>query len=317
MTHFLGDVGPAFAREGFVVNSICNNVYRINNSDRLTKRCAEGIISSLQYSPIVSQNRIDGNIEFTVVPYEVGEKFNKAVCKNKEMSSDELWSSVEATRSLFKKGEPIVVRGKRLYDSFLEGESKMAMACSGVATFIIEFFDQDLPKGVALDLGCGKGGNSLPLLKRGWDVVAVDKISEVLEIYRSSANRVNRKFLETGSLRLINADIVSHELSRSRFDIVICVDVLPYIDSKKLKSLMEKIHYALVPNGRFMGTLFFSVPGNEIVEELMGKLGAHFYEGEHVVPSLLKHSGFHANDCAIRLCDQGASVCVEFSATKV
>ncbi|WP_354669623.1 methyltransferase domain-containing protein [Pseudomonas sp. WAC2] len=37
------------------------------------------------------------------------------------------------------------------------------------------------PTGVALDLGCGTARDTLELLARGWDVIAVDAQAEALE----------------------------------------------------------------------------------------------------------------------------------------
>lgn len=307
-------LGSAFGSRGFSLERMQTTVYRINNSDSLTKRVAAQIISSIKYSPIISENRINGNIEFTVVPYIMDGKFIKVACLSKEISPAELWHSIESTSSLLEEEKPVIMQGKHLFNNPLEGSRQMALHCSKIASFLVDFFDQ-IPPGKALDLGCGPGVNSQFLLENGWNIVAIDQFPEVLEKFRSTINKTTQSFSETNSLQLIEADITSYELPHQLFDAVICIDALPYINSKSLKSLIQKIHDTLIPGGCFLGTFFISNQENKLVEEFMGKLGAHFYVDEHIVPSLLEYSGFHA-DCATQKSAEG-NIYVEFIARKL
>jgi tellurite methyltransferase len=59
---------------------------------------------------------------------------------------------------------------------------------------------RDLPPGRALDLACGAGRNAVWLVRRGWDVVAIDGASEAIRIVRENEPRVDARVLdlETG-----------------------------------------------------------------------------------------------------------------------
>ena len=61
-----------------------------------------------------------------------------------------------------------------------------------------------LPRGRALDLGCGTGTNSIYLSQNGWSTTGVDMVPRALEVARRSAERagVAPKFVEGDVIRL-------------------------------------------------------------------------------------------------------------------
>nr|MBA3816376.1 class I SAM-dependent methyltransferase [Parachlamydiaceae bacterium] len=99
---------------------------------------------------------------------------------------------------------------------------------------------------------------------------------------------------------LINGDMTKFNLASQKFDLIICNDVLPYIDSADLQSFLQRIHDSLLPNGFFVGSFFCPFPETENDLEAMRKLGAHFYK-EEIIPLILRDSGFTIKECSIRL----------------
>jgi 2-polyprenyl-3-methyl-5-hydroxy-6-metoxy-1,4-benzoquinol methylase len=93
-----------------------------------------------------------------------------------------------------------------------------------------------------LDIGCGDGSLSLPLLNERNRLTLVDRSTTMLDIARSrvpsaASNRV----------RILNEDFMSVELPQQAFDLVICVGVLAYIEDAR--PFMGKVTSLLKPGG--------------------------------------------------------------------
>lgn len=298
-----------FLIQGYSI-TLEDQVYTIKNSYSLTKSVAEEIISSANYCPIFSENRVNKNLEFTVVPFQDPQRFEKTHFKLVHMTDECLSSLIESTKTYVDDGKLINFSGELIKLS--EIMKRINMKCNAISSLVLEFCDQRLKKGTVLDLGCGRGSNSIPFLEKGWNVKAVDQLPEVLDLYR----QVAEKYLENGQLELIHADITNYTFPKNTFNVVVCVDVLPYIISSKLTKLMNDINETLVLNGRFFGTLFFSDSDEDSPEkEFFRKLGGHFYPGADFAPALLDKSGFHIEDCSLRV-ESTKLRCAEFIVTK-
>lgn len=79
-----------------------------------------------------------------------------------------------------------------------------------------------------LEVGCGEGGNLLPIAKMGMDVTGVDIAPCRIE----QARRFFTEEQAEGSF--IAEDIFSHKTPRQKYDIIICHDVLEHLDDKAL-----------------------------------------------------------------------------------
>ncbi|MGL6236507.1 MAG: class I SAM-dependent methyltransferase [Segniliparus sp.] len=66
--------------------------------------------------------------------------------------------------------------------------------------------------GLALDVGCGEGGDARWLAEHGWEVVAADISSVALERAASA--------VQTGAVTWLQADLVASPPERGRFDLV-------------------------------------------------------------------------------------------------
>ena len=93
-----------------------------------------------------------------------------------------------------------------------------------------------LSGGSVLDLGCGQGRDSLFLAKNNFSVTAIDS-SEV------AINQVEVKKNELclNNLELICGDISDFEIVHDKYDVIICRNVLNFLDKKIALELINSI----------------------------------------------------------------------------
>lgn len=101
--------------------------------------------------------------------------------------------------------------------------------------------------GVAVDLGCGSGRDTIELLRRGWRVVAID--SEPEGISRLGGAIADDERLETQLTPFEDATLPSCDLVNASFS-------LPFCAPERFDELWTRIGDALRPNGRFCGQFF-------------------------------------------------------------
>ena len=101
--------------------------------------------------------------------------------------------------------------------------------------------------GVAVDLGCGAGRDTLELLRRGWRVIAID--SEEEAIRRLRANTGDDELLETQVARYEDAAFSSCDLVNASWS-------LPFCPPDAFDAVWGRIVGAIRSGGRFCGHLF-------------------------------------------------------------
>jgi SAM-dependent methyltransferase len=110
-------------------------------------------------------------------------------------------------------------------------------------------FAKEQPAKRILDMGCGTGGHSIPLAKRGKVVVGIDRSAAMLDLARHKATEQG----VAQQIRFEKADIQSFELNQS-FDAAICMfAVLGYQTSNaQLFSTLECTRRHLAPGSLFL-----------------------------------------------------------------
>ena len=103
--------------------------------------------------------------------------------------------------------------------------------------------------GLAIDLGCGTGPETILLLDQGWQVLAIDQQEAAIQALRSSVSSGASDRLQTlmapfETLDLPVADLIWVGLS------------LPFCHPDHFETLWGKICSALLPGGRFAGDFF-------------------------------------------------------------
>ena len=102
--------------------------------------------------------------------------------------------------------------------------------------------------GTAVDLGCGPGSETLAMLERGWQVMAIDAQAEAIErlLARAPAEL-------TGNLRTQRASMEAVELPR--VDLVWAGYSLFFCEPGRFPEVWSRITDALETGGRFGGQL--------------------------------------------------------------
>ena len=98
-----------------------------------------------------------------------------------------------------------------------------------------------------LDLGCGTGNITIPMAKRGYDMIGVDLSAEMLDIAANKARDVEADIL------FLNQDMTEFELYGTIDAAVCALDGLNYLtEDGDLDRLFSLIHNYLNPGGIFI-----------------------------------------------------------------
>ena len=114
---------------------------------------------------------------------------------------------------------------------------------------VLELFDQEDRRGLAVDLGCGQGWDTQELLRRGWGVVAIDGQEEGIR-------RLRRRIPDDQAARLETIVSAMEEVELPPADLVYASYSLPYCRRSVFPRLWDDIRAAIRPDGRFAGQLF-------------------------------------------------------------
>lgn len=109
---------------------------------------------------------------------------------------------------------------------------------------------EGIKTGVAVDLGCGTGADTLFLLEQGWHVFAMDAEEKAIEITRLKTKNIQRDHLTTTVSSFTNFAFPSDvTLINASFS-------LPFCDPVEFPLVWEKITSHLAQGGRFSGQFF-------------------------------------------------------------
>ena len=96
-----------------------------------------------------------------------------------------------------------------------------------------------------LDIGCGDGSISIPLLTKDNRLTLLDMSEGMLARARS---RISARQLDR--VEILNGDFMSARLESYSYDLIVCIGVLAYIDP--LKPFLEKLSSLLKPGGKLI-----------------------------------------------------------------
>ncbi len=135
-------------------------------------------------------------------------------------------------------------------------QASFGKPANAVTLKAIELFGKDEKSKVqALDLGCGEGRDTIALLKRGWQVVAVDKKSQAFHwLNRHEAVQDHADSLICVEMSF--EDLIISNLPVDSFDLIIANWSLPFCSKKHFSSVWQKLISHTKIGGRFAGNFF-------------------------------------------------------------
>jgi tellurite methyltransferase len=114
---------------------------------------------------------------------------------------------------------------------------------------VLASFDREGRTGSAVDLGCGQGIDTAEMLRRGWEVVAIDATQEGIR-------RLQRRIPEDHASRLRTVVTPMQDVEIPSADLVHASFSLPYCPPELFPRLWSDLRAAIRPDGRFAGELF-------------------------------------------------------------
>ncbi len=106
--------------------------------------------------------------------------------------------------------------------------------------------------GVALDLGCGAGNETMALLEAGWHVTAVDAFDGSIKSTRRKAEHLGL----TDRLTTVHASFESISFGSSMFDLIHAGYALPFVAPSAFPIVWGHLRAALQPDGIIACQLF-------------------------------------------------------------
>lgn len=116
----------------------------------------------------------------------------------------------------------------------------------------INLFEENINtdiKKIAIDLGCGHGPDTFELLKKGWNVTAIDNQKEGLDI-------IKNLILPEWSERLVLCQHEFEDLKLPKAQLVNASLCLPFCKPEYFHGLWNEIVESINSGGRFSGHLF-------------------------------------------------------------
>ncbi|MBL8758890.1 MAG: class I SAM-dependent methyltransferase [Phycisphaerae bacterium] len=105
--------------------------------------------------------------------------------------------------------------------------------------------------GVALDLGCGEGRDTLEMLRRRWCVLAVDGSAAGIERLRARVPAETAHLFRTGV-----ETFEEMPLPPGMFDLVNASFALPHVPAERFGEVWARVAGSIKPGGRFAGQFF-------------------------------------------------------------
>ncbi len=184
--------------------------------------------------------------------------------------------------------------GKDYADQYdlLYAEKDYAAECDMLENIFQRYALQ--PVRTILDLGCGTGNHSIPLVQRGYQVSGVDRSEEMLNAARHKAKVVG---LTDANLGFLSGDVCSVDLEQTFDAVLMMFAVLGYmLDNDSVLAALQTVRRHLKPGGLFVCDVWYGpavlsirpsdrikvipTPDGQLIRAASGSLGTYHHLAE-------------------------------------
>lgn len=113
---------------------------------------------------------------------------------------------------------------------------------------VINFLNLNVLPSDAIDLGCGAGRDTIALIKKGWNMLAIDK-EDTEEIIRKHLTDEEQK-----KMKFLNAKFGRMDIPKTK--LIVANYSLSFSKRELFNEIWEKIDDSIIKGGYFVGTLF-------------------------------------------------------------
>ena len=131
-----------------------------------------------------------------------------------------------------------------------------------------------IPKGKAIEIGCGGGSDTAYLIRKGWEVLALDVCEEAKECCLKKLITEDEK----KRFKFICGDFQNIDLPKC--DLLIMFKVLNYCWRSELESRWKKIEDSIAEGGYFVGS--FLSTNHDLAKEAPNKIFLDYQEIEEL-----------------------------------
>lgn len=108
-----------------------------------------------------------------------------------------------------------------------------------------------IKRGLVLDIGCGQGKETIYLANKGFDVVALDSSSVAIDQIKEIIKKNKLK-----NIRAVNSDIIDFEIKKNAYDLILCFNVLYFLEKSTARRIVKKIQEGMKKGGIIAMSLF-------------------------------------------------------------
>ena len=132
---------------------------------------------------------------------------------------------------------------------------------------LVEKYQKNAKQGSVLDIGIGRGDDSIFLAEKGFFVTAVDIKENIIESFKK------RVSLESFKIEIVSKNIKDFDIKKNNYTLIIAINSLHFLEKKVFFNVLEKIKNGLRKGGICIIAVF--TDEDPMVKE--GKVGNNYF----------------------------------------
>jgi len=108
---------------------------------------------------------------------------------------------------------------------------------------LVEKYQEKVKQGNALDIGIGRGDDSILLAEKGFFVTAVDINKDIIEKFKE------RTLSENFKIEIVNKNIKDFNIEENNYNLIVAINSIHFLEKKDFFDVLEKIKNGLRKGG--------------------------------------------------------------------